>query len=282
VRGWLDRRELNRSRARAQVKNIWNERSIWNRHVQASPLADMAVESIRVRDVEDFAVWLRQREAVSTVRTRNGPVLRPTARTISAQVQRHVLRLVRQCLDEAVRSELLPTNPTAQVRVRAEPADIEEHWLRADEIDALLGCEKIPLRNRTAYACALGLALRLNDLNDVHLDAQVPGPHVRIRISKSDKPHRVPVLPWLEPWIRAHLATLPEGCEWLFPTLEGRRYGKHFEFGWAEKRECAGEDKSGKPRWRRTPGALERAGVKRKIRFHDLRDTCATHLALGT
>lgn len=52
---WLNRRELHGSKTRAKVRNIENERSLWRRHIEPSALADMAVRSIRVRDVEDFA-----------------------------------------------------------------------------------------------------------------------------------------------------------------------------------------------------------------------------------
>jgi len=52
---WLDARELHGSRTRARVKDIHNERRLWERHVRPSALAALAVQSIRVRDVEAFA-----------------------------------------------------------------------------------------------------------------------------------------------------------------------------------------------------------------------------------
>jgi integrase len=285
---WLDRRELSGSDQRAKVKDIGTERSLWRRHIATSKLAELAVQSVRPRDVKAFVKWLRQRKAVHTVRQgRTGVLRRETDRTISAQVQRHVLRLLRQCLDEAVSLELIVVNPAAKVRVRGgQGADVEDDWLRGPEIETLLSCDRISIRDRTAYACGLGLSLRLNDLKrievaHVHLDADVPGPGVRVRIEKTGKMHRVPVMPWLVPWLRAHLASLPEGTRWLFPAPDGERYEKSYDFGWAEKRERV-KRKNGKASMRVTPSALHRAGVDRRIRFHDLRGTCATHLALGT
>ena len=290
---WLDDRELHGSRVRAEVRDVRNERSVWRRHVAPSPLARMAVQSIRPRDVEAFVRWLRGREAVAAMRTRDGMQLRPAGRSISTQVQRHALRLVRGVLDEARARELIVANAAELVRVRRDgpSADIEDDWLREGEIDTLLACESLSLRDRTAYAFAIGLALRLNDLKalrveDVHLDAQVPGPHVVASIGKANgKKHRVPVLPWLRPWIEAHLATLPKGARWLFPTSDGGKYAsKRFTFGWAEKLERGPAEKPGElgPVKRRAGSALERAGIERRIRFHDLRGTTATHLALGT
>ena len=277
---WLDRRELNGSRRRARVKNIDGERNRWARHVAPSELASMALQSIRTVDVERYALWLREREMVRAVTTRDGVEHRPSGRTISAQTQRHALRLLRSCLGEAVAAGIIPSNPAAPVCVVQQgPAkDHSEDWLRADEIEALLGCEAIDVKRRTAYACAIGLALRLEDLRalevaDVHLDDTIRGPHVRVVVSKSDKPHRVPVLPWLEPWLRAHLGALPARARYVFSPKGGGRYKRGYAFGWAGKRQSAHEDE---------PSALTLAGVERKIRFHDLRGTCATHLALGT
>jgi integrase len=282
---WIDVREVAGSRSRAVVKSVAAERSIWRQHVEPSALGKLAVGAIRTRDVEAFAVWLRGRKAVHAITT--GPVgarkvkITRTARPISKSMQTHALRLVRAFLDDAVRREVIPRNPATGVRVALggpSAKDLSDDWLRAGEIAALLGCEEIAIRDRTAYAAAIGLALRLNDLKSIelahlHLDSEVPGPHVVVRIAKADgKLHRVPILPWLAPWLRAHVATLPEGSRYLFPNPDGERYAKFYDFGWAAKLA------SGRPR---VPSALERAGVARRIRFHDLRGTTATMLSLG-
>ena len=283
---WLAHRELYGSHANAKVRNVENERSIWRCHIATSPLARIAVQSIRVRDVEDFLKRLRQRKAVNVIKTANGTMQRPTDRTLSAQTQKHVLRILRQCLDEAVRRELISTNPAKLVRVaRAPSTDLSEDWLRADEIDQLLSSPNIDERDRRAYACAIGLGLRLNDLKslrveDVQLDIEVPGPMVRVHIAKTNKAHRVPVMPWALPWLRAQLASVPEGSPWLFPNSDGNAYGKCYDFNWAAKRQNQLID--GVKTLVETPSALTRAGIDRRIRFHDLRGTCATHLALGT
>lgn len=287
---WLDAREISGSRVRAKVKSIRVERSIWSRHVATSELGRMALPSIRPRDVDRFATWLRDRRCVSAVVVGSSSSrevrIRDAGRELSRSMQTHALRLVRGALDEAVRREVLERNPAGGAVVAKgarAPRDLSDQWLRADEIDRLLSCEGIPLRNRAAFACALGLALRLSDVKrlevaHVHLDCHVPGPHVLVEIGKSSTWHRVPIMPWLAPWLRAHLATLPGGSRYVFPALEADRsgrtaYGASYDFAWGEKRSNARE---------REKGALERAGVARRVRFHDLRGTTATHLALGT
>ncbi|MCZ7683887.1 MAG: tyrosine-type recombinase/integrase [Sandaracinaceae bacterium] len=221
---WLTERELHGSRTRAEVRDVAHERSTWRTHVAASPLAPMALRSIRHADVEALVRWLRTRPAMH-------PTKGDLGRTISGGTQRHVIDLVRRCLADAVVAGHLAANPAAYARVVAHgpPARrFDEDWLRAEEIDRLLACEAISVRDRTVYAAAIGLALRLNDLKslrlaDVHLDAQVPGPHVALTIGKTGRQHRVPILPWLRPWLAAHVSTLPEGAVYLFPHRERRR-----------------------------------------------------------
>jgi integrase len=277
-REWLDRRELHGSRLRAVVRSVADERSRWTRHVEASELADLPLESITPPDVDDFAAWLRRRESVHTVWTRDGAEHRPTGRRLSARTQSHVLRLLRQCLGEAVAAGILERNPAAAVRVALQGTRdrTDDDWLRAEEIGRLLACDAIPERERAVYAAALGLALRQSDLrclrvDDVRLDDAL-GPHVVVDVAKTATRHRVPVLPWLAPWLRAQLARVGTS-PWVFPRGDGERYAAGYDFRWSEKRQTGKATRA---------SALERAGIARRVTFHDLRGTCATHLALGT
>jgi integrase len=260
---------------------------VWTRHVVTSDLAELPLTAIRPRDVEAFSRALRTRKAVHAITRGRGSskrtVVSETTRPLSRAMQREALRLVRSVLDAAVLEELLERNPAESVEVTrgtASARDLSEDWLRWPEIAKLLGSEKIDARDRRAYACAIGLALRLNDLKaiereHVELDCEVPGPCVRVWLAKPQRWHRVPVMPWLVPVVRAQLEVSSES-RWLFPRVDGERYAKGFDFAWAEDRERDGK------RVDVEPSALARAGIARRIRFHDLRGTCATHLALGT
>lgn len=282
---WLDRREINGSRRREQVRSIAGERSVWRRHVAASDLAALPLTAIRPRDVEAFALELRGRKATQAITKGTGPSRvtehRETGRTLSRAMQREAIRLVRSVLDAAVRAELLERNPADGVEVAkgsARPRDLSEDWLRWPEVRALVDCEKLSERDRRAFACAIGLALRLSDLKGievarVELDCRVPGPGITVWVEKIQRWHRVPVMPWLVPVVREQLESLPRGARYLFPREDGKRYGGSYDFGWGEDRETGRAT---------VPAALAKAGVSRRIRFHDLRGTCATHLALGT
>ncbi len=258
-----------------------------------SAIAKKPIEGIRTRDIEAFTIELRGRKALQAITLGTGAtkrtIVKKTTRPLSRAMQREAIRLVRSVLDEAVRNDIIERNPAEGIEVArgsTSPRDLSEDWLRWPEVTALLGCEQIAARDRRAYACAFGLALRLGDLKSielsrVELDVEVPGPGVSVRISKSQKWHRVPVMPWLVDVIRDQIASLPDDARYLFPREDGSRYAKGYDFGWGEDREHV-VDGDGNASLAREPSALEHAGVKRKIRYHDLRGTCATHLALGT
>lgn len=290
---WLDRRQLHGSRRREQVRSLSGERSVWSRHVLPSEIASMPLTAIRPRDVEAFATELRQRKALHAITHGRGEAktvtVVETSRPLSRAMQREAVRLIRTVLDDALRAELLERNPAEGVEVArgsTAPRDLSEDWLRWPEVLQLLACEDIAARDRRAYACAIGLALRQADIraievSRIELDVAVPGPGITVKVEKTGRWHRVPIMSWLAPVIREQLESLPSGAKYLFPRANGRRYSKGYDFGWGEDRErVMGND--GQPTILREPSALERAGVKRRVRFHDLRGTCATHLAIGT
>lgn len=276
---WLDRRELHGSRKRAQVRDIDNERSLWRTHVEKSRLAGLALDAIRRRDVDDFVSSLRRKKALQTVRTRGGSISLETDRTLSRGVVKHALRLVRTCLDDAYRREVISSNPAADIDVgHATSTDTKWDFLRVDEIDSLLKCEALTEAARAFFAVAIFAGLRLSEIlhlqwADVHLDVEVPGPSMLIRFgrkggaTKSGKARTVPILPALLPWLRAQHARAGQQT-YVFTSPDGSHFAEGYTSGWPAK---AGR-----------PSALERAGVPRQIRFHDLRHTCGTHLALGS
>lgn len=279
--GWFDRRELRgRHSPEERVKGLKGERQLWARHVEPSDLCAMPVQAIRRRDVDDYVDWLGKRAAVQAIRSGlSGTRLVDTGRPLSSQRRKHALALVQMVIADAVAREIIGTNIADHARIKVRSRDVREDWLRAHEIDALLGCEKLSERDRAGYACAIGLGLRLNDLKNIRLsDVRLEGnaPHVLVWIGKSERQHRVPVLPWLRPRLERHIATLPEGSTLLFPGDDGEPFGKGFSFNWPAKKERTARG------MKRRPSALELAEVDRRIRFHDLRGTTATHLALGT
>ncbi len=281
---WIQNRAVNGSDHRARIKSIATERYTWGVHVAPSDLAKIQIKSITRRHMKAFALELRSRRAFSAVvkKGANGEkeIKRKLSdRTISASHQKQVLRLVRSCLTAAVEDGIIKENPAATVVVAIgsrPPKDKSEDWLREDEIEKLLSCEKLSLRDRTAYATAIGVGLRLSDIKSLRVDQiqdlEGATPYVSLTIEKTGKPHRAPIPAWLVPWLSRHLKTLAEIDRYVFPNRRHAKYGRWFDFSWAEKKSSKLD---------RHPSALAIAGVARKIGFHDLRATCATSLATG-
>ena len=276
---WLDRREINGSRKRATIRDIDNERSLWRTHVEKSRLAGMALDAIRVRDVDEFVATLRRKKAMQARRQGDSFVLLTTDRPLSRVVVKHALRLVRCCMDDARRQEIITVNPAVDADV-GHATSTDEVWdfLRTDEIDALLRCDEFTEEARTFYAVAIFAGLRVSEIihlrwADVQLDVEVPGPSITVRFgkhggaTKSGKMRKVPVLPALLPWLRGQrerTGRLP----YVFMSPHGAHFSAGYTAGWPEKKA--------------RESALSRAGVARRVRFHDLRHTCGTHLALGS
>jgi integrase len=61
----------------------------------------------------------------------------------------------------------------------------------------------------------------------------------------------------------------------VFANAAGGMYAVGHDFGWEDVK-----DQRAKGGVR--PGARSRLGIKRKVRFHDLRHSCASHLVMGT
>ncbi len=277
---WLDRREVHEG-----VIGIDSERSAFDLHVLTAKFADLPLELIAPRDVKAWIHELLRKRAVSAI-TEKGPdgekvvVRRPKKTTLSRQAVKHALRLLRQCLDEAVVEELLKQNPARAKGVAIPKARnvAESCWtlFEVEELERLVAPGVLREQSRHAIAIAFytGLRqshLRLLEWGDVDLDPERP--RITLRNTKNARIHHVPILPVAAEWLRAWRAHPDAGKRYLFESAPRTPYAAGYDFGWAAK-------KDGTNVW---PGALERAGLDgRKGRFHDLRHSFVSHLLMGT
>ena len=146
-----------------------------------------------------------------------------------------------------------------------------------------VNCAAIPETERRVYAVAVYTGLRQGELwaldwSDVRLDGV---PEVTVRRShggatKTGKVRRVPLLPGA---VRA-LSSVPEGerVGLVFPRSGGRRRLPSDDARWSPQARHVRTDGTASP----VCGYRERAGISRRVRFHDLRHTCASHLLMGT
>jgi integrase len=227
------------------VRAIRTDRASWNKHMARDPIAGLPVSTISRLDIVD---WLDRRRA-SAYRTRI-----------------RLLNLFRAALQDAMERGLIGMNPAREVRVHraggASGRDDLEGILTPDEQKRLIAA--IPLeRDKAMVVFAMCTGLRLSEQwrlewSDVRVDRIVVRRSAGGLAPKSGKPREV----FLLPAAKAALEALWRRPGLVFPGARGARR----------------EDGKQPRQWK---GWLLAAGIKRRVRWHDLRHTCATSLLAG-
>lgn len=184
------------------------------------------------------------------------------------QTVANALNLCRVALESAIEAGHIEANPARDVRVsRVARTDDRWTWLKSDEIDKLLS-DRTEDEQRDIYTVAIYTGLRAGELFGLEWrDVDLKHATATIRHSWNRTPTK-----------RGELRTLH-----LFAPVVEALERQHERSG---KRSHVFPARDGEPRTRdqmpRIEAALEAVGVKRHVRFHDLRHTCASHLVSGT
>lgn len=273
---WLDRRETS-GLHRAAVK----DRSRWGAHVATADFAPWPMRRIARTDI---VRWVRDglrrhvRRAVTHGRGASRVVSYvETGERYSRQSIVLALALLRRALSDAADEGYVPGCVALGVTVPRVPRT-DETWtyLASDEIANVLALDLRPDQRATVTA-AIYTGLRAGELwglrwADVHLSADRPELVVRHSYDGPTKSGHVRRVPLLEP---ARLALI----EWrrlrpglpaalVFPSESKNPQGRGgchvdgYDAGWPRLRTLA--------------------GITRRVRWHDLRHTCASHLVMGT
>lgn len=265
---WFRRREKS-----GRVRGLAKERGVWKVRIAGYAIASLPITRIkRVHVVR----WLEE-------------LVARTPR-LSVQSIRHARRLVIGALEAALDDGRITGNAARGARIPARDETTVERWtwLTSDEIGALLaipvhdpprvrggkGGRKtgtITSAQRSAMVVAIYAGLRAGELwglrwSDVILDGDRPElvvRHSRELATKSGRVRRVPLLgparAELERW-RALAPGVGDALVW--PADRGRCHRDGYDAGWARVKVLA--------------------GIARRVRWHDLRHTCASHLVQGT
>lgn len=230
-------------REREGVRSIKDDRNRWKSYVETWELVDAAVKTITRADVR---TWLG----------------RLARRGLAVQTRRNALNLLRVAFRHAVEMDLIEANPCAEIRVRDTGSTAEKSThLTASEAAALIEASRAP---EVAIAIYTGLrsgelrSLRWEDVHESHITVRFGSPG---RPTKNGKIRNVPLIPG----VREIFATVERrGGGLVFPGLEGgaRKRGQMVPIA----------------DWR---AWLSAAGISRRVRWHDLRHTCATLLLQG-
>lgn len=274
-KAWFDDREKA-----GRVRHVRQERSAWRAHVETWQDAHRPLRSLTRRHVNDF---------VGTLGSRAG---------ISRQTVKHVLRLVRQVVAHAHDTGVINADPIATLRVpRAAHVSASDAWtwLRPDEITAVLAATR-SVEQRALVTVAIYTGLRKGELwqlrwSAVTLDGPAPELHVRGKLKSAHAERAVPLLPPALDALRALKAVRDAEAKaagktdrvvqidpLVWPSPSGGVRRSDDDAAWASKRWRLAP---GEP-LRLTEGVPARAGIARRVRFHDLRHTCASHLVQGT
>lgn len=272
IADWLDEREKARL-----LRSVDDMRSIARRYVDGTSLARTELRRVQPEQVRAWVTALATRE-------RDG-------KRLAEQTIRNALHLVSAACRDAMDAGRLRTNPCAGVRVpRRARTDDTWTYLSPAEIERVLFSPILDQPRarsagiRAALTVAIYAGLREGELwglrwSDVHLD--VPDPHAIVRHSydgptKGGRPRRVPLLPPVVEALRCWLPLLREaqrrryerrgvpipirGLVW--PGRDGTCHAEGYDARWSDVRKgCA---------------------FGRRVRFHDLRHTYASHLISGT
>lgn len=236
-------------RRRSQVRDWQNDEGRWELYIAPDPIAGIPLKKLARRDVK---AWL-------------GRVQR---RGLAYQTQKNALTLLRVVLADAVELELLPASPAASVKLhRSQAARTHETWTILDPDEQVALLRAVPADERDMVAFALSTGLRNSELwslrtADIDLDARL----VTVRYSKGDRPTKggkIRRVPLFGVGLDAARVAVERGkvFAWPSPRTGERRYPSSHPSRWE--------------------GWLVAAGIKRSVRWYDLRHTCATSLLAG-
>lgn len=243
---------LERSRSYAAMPNV---RSIRKRWIEPAELAEEPARSV---DSGMIGEWL-------------------TTLAVSERYAKQALTLVRRAYAWGVGKGLVDSNPARDIQVERRPVPVHEPWTFLDPAEqaAFFTCPTIPNDWRPAIQFAAGSGLRAGEqwalrLSDLVVDG--PEPHAvvrygsRRRAPKGRKIRLVPLIGLALAAAREQLTMLarpgvknPHGL--VFPSVDG---------GFRKVSRC--------PDWNYW---LRAAGIRRRVRWHDLRHTCGASLVSG-
>ncbi len=261
-------------------RDVHNEQNIWKLHIATAQFASWPMRDVAVRDIER---WL-DGMLLKKVQYKHGKAR--NRRRLSTSRIKNAINLLRRAFAQGIRDQIVDSNPALDVRVpdRAEGSETTEDawdWLRYDEQMKFSKSEAVPEWARLMVLFAIGTGLRKREqwnleLRDVHADVSEPfivvrfGGHNRRRKTAAAKEtHRVPLFGWSLYAVQTWLPILKErknSFSLLWPTPTGERWDK-----WGPR--SNGVDLFA--RW------LKAAGIKRELRWHDLRHTCGSSLISG-
>ena len=269
------------------LKSIRGIESTWRSILLDAPFVDQPISSVTRADVEQWANELPKKPKKRSV-LKNGK--RKTIELdapISRKTAMNAIGYLQLCLTAARKAGHCKENVAEDVDVPRDRNRIEEpaEYLSAEEVEQLLACPDMPLEQRVVFTIATHQGLRQGEIAGMDWDrVDWKGNGWWIAKSwngstKNGKTRWQALLPRAEAALREWWEAKgrpTSGIVFPSPQLgpldQSARYARGHDWGWADI-----------PEGHVTRfGWWRRAGLRTRIRFHDLRDTAATHLLSGT
>jgi integrase len=264
---WMHRRQHD------GVHRCWkDEQLIWRTRIAGTKIESMQLADITTGHVRDWVRELMQSRKKKWAASEETDDLGRSGYSRCTLV--NALNCLRVCLRDAVLEDLIPANPARELRIPRMPRTDEPWtWLRLDEIDRLIGSYR-PSHERNIVTFAVYSGMRAGEIfglrwSDVDLENDVVT--VRYSFDGPTKSGRVRRVPLLAPAKAALLAQKEElrkprrvkvDTSLVFPG-KATRMRKHGYNAQLHRH-------------------LKAAGITRRVRFHDLRHTFASHLVQGS
>lgn len=263
----LGHKILTRREVHKEVRNPQNDWSRFGRHIKSDPIGSFAIERL-YRQPKEIVKWL--------ARLRDKGLS-----TLTVRACRTLLSVI---LREAVEQGIIHSNPCAEIRVRVAKKSDEDGWtyLVPSEQTALMNAASE--RDRLIIAFAIGTGLRAGELCALRrVDVDLEGERLMVRFggppdlpTKTGKVRPVPLFGMALEAARQWVALVnPPADGPMFPRPErSRPSGIRSRYG-VFRDQSAVIDRFA---WK---AALKAAGLTRRVRWHDLRHTCASSLVSG-
>lgn len=276
LRAWgkkfLDRREAGTCAGQEEpARDIKSDRSRWKHHIESAEFIDWPIHTIARRDVKDWLQTLAKHDAADVrakdPKKRRAVYLRKP-RKISAQTIKHCRNLLSKAFDEALEDELVSANPAKGVKApKVKTAPFE--WLTLEEQNRFERCVGVDEADRLRAMFAWGTGLRQYDQWTLKLtDLRLKGadPDVYFWCHKRQMMMRAPLFGVALRAIRRWLDLLPTYCPnnergLVWPLPSGCQRAKSKSYGWN--------------------AMVRKAGIKKHVTWHELRDTCGSSLISG-
>lgn len=268
VTNWFPRYFDARAERTTGAESIADSRGRFRKWIEPK-LGDLVMVAVTREHLEDFVTFLDEQV---------------NEEVISAKTAKNVWGEVTAAFNVAVRGKdkslrILSSNPAQDVAGPDDGAKKQKPFLRPDEITKLLSCDAVPLERRHVYAVALYTAMRQGELRalrvcDVDFDAMqiTVARQMKNGVEKERTKTGRARLVQIETNLVSLLRTLMMGKEAedrLLHVMAHNRCASHLR-----------EDLVAAGCTREALHVPKSDPMRIHMKFHNLRDTCLTHMAV--